>query len=144
MLKVHDIGGRHHVTVNTDAIAMGTSENQALWSPDRAVVIESLAFIPRAALTGNTTHTKIVAVQNRGSAGIGTTEVGPADTFITGDDLVAFDMRAFTLSATAANLIVTADQVLAMVVTEAGNGIAWPSGKWRIGFRYYEQGAVAS
>ena len=144
MLKDSDIGGRRHATVYTSAIAMGASDTQPLLCPDRAIVIESLGFIPDAAMTGHGTHTKIVAVQNRGSSGSGTTEVAPADTFGASDDLVAFDLRAFTLSTTAANLILTADQVLAMVVTEANNGIAWPAGQWRIGYRYYEQGAVAS
>lgn len=137
MIRMSDIPGyRIPLTIATATVAMGAGATHSLVRVPDAWTLVSAHFVPDGALTGDDTDTKIVALRNEGTDGTGTGVVAAADTFGTGDDLVAQTPRAFTLTATAADLEFTAGQVLSAVITEAGTGIAWPSGVWQTYWRF--------
>lgn len=89
--------------------------------------ITSVTYTPEAASTGDNTHYRTYTLVNKGSAGAGTTVIATL-ALTTGVDLVASDEKAATLSATAADLLVTAGDVLAWVSTPTGNGLVDPGG----------------
>jgi hypothetical protein len=87
--------------------------------------VTEVTITPEAALTANGTNYRTFALVNKGQAGAGATSVATFATDTpTTDDLVAFDEKALTLSGTAANLDVTEGDVLAVVETVAGSGVA--------------------
>lgn len=83
--------------------------------------VTEVSILPNAAVTANTTSYRTITVYNRGTAGTGTVAVAAIDTSTTG--FTANDERLATL-ATAANLLVPQDAVLAVVETVAGSGVA--------------------
>lgn len=74
------------------------------------------------AIVANGTNYRIFTLMNRGQAGTGTTVIATCDTSVTG--FTAHDERAMTLTATAADLEVAAGDILAIVETIAGTGVA--------------------
>lgn len=97
-------------------------------------VLESAAFIPNAAITGAATNNRKQALVNKGASGAGTTEMA-AVTYDNGVNGTAFDSKALTNSATAANLEVVAGDVLAWASTAPGTGLADPGGLLRVVIR---------
>lgn len=74
------------------------------------------------AITADASHYRTFTLMNRGQAGTGTTVLATLNTSATG--FVAHDERAMTLSATVADLEVAAGDILAIVETHTGNGVA--------------------
>jgi hypothetical protein len=109
------------------AVALDASLRTVIAKAPFAGVITKVEYVPIAAITGVTDNSRKVSIQNRGSAGLGTTEVA-ALTFATGTDGVAFDAKELTLSVTPANLDVAAGDVLAFYSETLGTGIADPGG----------------
>jgi hypothetical protein len=89
--------------------------------------VTAVSFIPEAASTGDNTNTRTYTLVNKGSAGAGTTVIATL-ALTTGVNLVASDEKAATLSATAADLLVTAGDVLAWVSTHTASGLVDPGG----------------
>jgi hypothetical protein len=89
--------------------------------------ISGVSYIPAAAITGADTNTRTLSVQNKGAAGSGTTSVASL-ALASGVSAAAFDEKAVTLSATAANLDCTSGDVLAFLSTHAASGLADPGG----------------
>lgn len=128
-----DIPGlRLHITARTATVAMGATATHSLFRAPFDLDILAARFVADAAMTGDNTNSKIVELRNEGTDGTGAVAVAAADTFGTGDNLVAQSPRAFTLSATAADLELDAGEVLSAVITELAAGIAWPAGCWDI------------
>lgn len=90
-------------------------------------VVTGVGFIPNAAMTGQDTNTRRLAITNRGSAGAGVTEAAFLQ-FNAGVNAVAFDKKAITLHETVANRNVTAGDVLTVDSTTPGTGLADPGG----------------
>jgi hypothetical protein len=89
--------------------------------------VTAVGFIPNAAITGQDTNTRRVAITNRGSAGLGTTETAFLQ-FNSGVNAVQYDEKAITLHATVANRAVTEGDVLTIDSTTPGTGLADPGG----------------
>ena len=114
------------------AVAAGSDADQVLGEAPKAGRVTSVSYTPEAAITGNTTESRTLTLVNKGAAGAGTTTVATL-AFTTGVNGVAFDERAFTLSATAADRVVAAGDVLAAVSTHVGStGLADPGGQVRV------------
>ena len=80
---------------------------------------------PEAAVTGATATKRTFTLVNKGQAGAGTTAIAVLD-LITGENLVAFDEKDFTLSG---NLVVADGDILAVVETHASTGTAHSGGQ---------------
>lgn len=93
--------------------------------------VTSVTYTPEASSTGNDTHKRTYTLVNKGASGSGTTVIATLD-LVTGVDLVAFDEKAATLTATAADRIVEAGDVLAWVSTHVGNGLVDPGGTVKV------------
>lgn len=89
--------------------------------------VTSVSYTPEAAATGDNTNARTFTLVNKGAAGSGTTVIATL-ALTTGVNLVAFDEKAATLSATAADLLVTAGDELAWVSTHTGTGVVDPGG----------------
>jgi hypothetical protein len=109
------------------AVAAGADGSHALFRAPYNGKIVSASFVADAVLTGANTNTRKIALVNKGQAGSGTTEVA-AKQFNSGVNAAAFDETALTLSATAADLNVVEGDILAVVSTHVGTGLADPGG----------------
>jgi hypothetical protein len=93
--------------------------------------VTEIAYYPEAATTGDNTHYRTFTLVNEGSDGSGSTVIGTL-ALTTGVNLAAGDEKLFTLSATAADLVVTAGDVLSLVSTPTGNGLVDPGGSVKV------------
>lgn len=89
--------------------------------------VTSVSYVPEAAATGDNTNARTFTLVNKGTAGAGTTVIATL-ALTSGVNLVASDEKAFTLSATAADRLVTEGDVLALVSTHTGTGVVDPGG----------------
>lgn len=90
--------------------------------------VTAVTFTPEAAITGDNTNTRSLLLHNKGQAGAGTTVVATL-AFTTGNNGVAFDEKAFTLSAVAGATTVAEGNILAVVETVGASGLANPGGR---------------
>lgn len=90
--------------------------------------VTAVTFTPEAAITGDNTNTRTMTLVNKGQAGAGTTVVATL-AFTTGNNGVAFDEKAFTLSVVAGATAVVEGDILAAVEAVAGTGLANPGGR---------------
>lgn len=88
-------------------------------------VVSSVTIVPQSAITGADTNSATLAVVNKGQDGSGTTVIA-SKAFTSGVNAAAFDETALTVSATAADLNVTAGDILAFRRTKVGTGLATP------------------
>lgn len=110
------------------ARAAGADGTISLLRVPFAGVVASVAYLAVAAITGNTTESRTLSVVNKLQAGVGTA-VAASLAFITGVDAVANKEKAFTLSATAADLVVAEGDILALASAHVGaTGLADPGG----------------
>lgn len=109
------------------ALGAAVAGDQTLGEAPFAGTVTAVSFIPEAAITGNTTNTRTLTLVNKGQAGAGSTVVATL-AFIATVDGVAFDEKPFTLSVVANATTVVAGDVLAVVETVAGTGLANPGG----------------
>jgi hypothetical protein len=101
---------------------------------DFTATVASVTYAPNAAITGQNTNPRRVALINRGSAGAGTTVIAEL-TFVSGVNGVAGDELTITLSATAADRVVTQGDVLAWFSDAVLTGLADPGGLVTVGFQ---------
>jgi hypothetical protein len=115
--------------LNTTLPALGAAVagDQTLGEAPFDGVVASVSYTPEAAVTGDNTNKRTLTLVNKGQAGAGSTVIATLD-FVTGANGVAFDEKAFTLSAVASATNVAAGDVLAVVETVAGSGLANPGG----------------
>lgn len=106
-------------------IAAGVPETTLGEAPFNATVTE-VSIIPEAALTAADATARTLTVYNRGQAGAGTTVIATLVTNLAGASWVAGDKKLFTLTATAADLAVTAGDVFECVETVASTGTVRP------------------
>jgi hypothetical protein len=119
------------VTMGTLVLAVGTAGND-----DETIVgkvpitgtVSAVRYIPKGTLTGDNTNKRTFTLYNRGTAGAGTTKVAELD-MVLAVDLATYVPKAITLSATAANLDVTAGEVLAFKSLHVASGVADPGGR---------------
>lgn len=92
-----------------------------------AGVVSSVSFVAAAAITGDDTDNRKFAVVNKGQAGAGTTEVAGV-TFETDVDAAAAVAMAVPVADDAGDLVVAAGDVLTLVETISGTGLAHGGG----------------
>jgi hypothetical protein len=125
-MQFAELGGSLQATAYVPVQAtLGTDDNWPVWQAPHKVKILSATFVPSAAITANATHYSIYTL-TRYTAGATATTVATRSWAAT--DSVAETPEAMTLSGTAANLLLAADDTLSMVKTHAGNGLVIPDG----------------
>lgn len=107
-------------------VATGSSASSAV-AEAAAGTVSSVTVIPDATITGANTNTRKYELVNKGQAGAGTTVVATLQ-FNSGVNATNFDSKALTLSSTPADLVVVDGDVLALVSTAVGTGLADPGG----------------
>lgn len=114
------------------AVAAASDGDQTIGEVPFTGEVTGASYTPEANITGNTTETRTLTIVNKGTDGNGTTVIGTL-AFTTGINGLDFDEKAFTLSATAADLDVSEGQILAFVSTHGGStGLADPGGKVQV------------
>lgn len=111
------------------AVAAASDADQTIAESHVAGTVTAITYTPEAAITGANTETRTLTVVNKGQSGAGTTVIGTL-AFTSGVNGVAFDEKAFTLSAIAGATTVAAGDILALVSTHSGStGLADPGGR---------------
>lgn len=112
----------------TGAVAtVGNDLTSTIGPVDVDCTISSITYIPNTTITGAATNNRTISVVNKGQSGVGTTSIASLN-FGNGTNATAYDEKALTNSATAADLDCVAGDVLAFVSTHIGTGIADPGG----------------
>lgn len=114
----------------------GTANSWAVFRAPKACTVTGIAWVPNAAVTGAATNNFALGAVNKGAAAAGTTAVTTVKTYASGTNSAASVAEALTLSSTAADLNMAAGDVLALVRTVNGTGLASPDGHLEISFRY--------
>lgn len=99
----------------------GTTQSTILGKAPCAGVLAEIRVTPALALTGDGTNNRIFTLFNRGQAGAGTTNMGTLTTTASWTDNVDFTIP---LSGTPANLVVAKNDILELVETVGGTGVA--------------------
>jgi len=105
----------------------GNDSNIAAFVAPFAGTISVVDYIPDQAINGAATNNRTLTLINTGQAGTGNTTVASLN-FGNGVNAAAFDEKAVTLSATAANLVVAQGDVLSWQSLHVGTGITDPGG----------------
>lgn len=110
------------------ATAAGSDIEKNVHVAPFAGTVSACTYTPDTVLTGANTDSRTIVLVNKGAAGSGTTIVA-TKAFTSGVNIAADDEGTITLSATAANLVVAAGDVLAWQSTHVGaTGLADPGG----------------
>ena len=104
-----------------------TDESFVVGEVNTNATVTEVTVIPSTTQAGVDTTTRTFSLQNRGSAGSGTTVIATFVTDVAGGGFTAFDEKAWTLHATAANRDVAVGDVLAVVETHGSTGAAHPA-----------------
>jgi hypothetical protein len=118
--------------VTIPATAAGSDADFIVGKAPLTGVVDSVEFIPVSTITGANTNTRKHTVNNRGSAGLGTTKIAELQ-YNSGVNATAFDAKALT-NEVAASLAVTKDDVLSFTSLHVGTGLADPGGKLIVTF----------
>lgn len=105
----------------------GNDLNTVAFIAPRAGTVTAVTYSTVTAITGANTNTRSVTLVNKGQTGVGTATVATLQ-FDSGINTIAADEKAITLSATPANLIVAAGDVLQWQSLHLATGIADPGG----------------
>lgn len=120
------------LTATIDAAAANADSSGAYITAPYAGTVTVAEIIAAAAITGADTESRTFQLHNRGQAGIGTVLVA-SKAFVNAVNAVADDATALTLSATAANLVVVAGDVLEFTSLHIGTtGLAGPKAQGRV------------
>lgn len=115
------------VSVRILARTAATDGTQTIGDAPEDATVTGVTFSFDAAVTGDATNNRTLVVRNAGQDGTGTTTVATL-AFGAGVNAAAGDEVAATLSGTPANLNVAAGDVLEVVETHGGTGLANPGG----------------
>lgn len=106
---------------------VGNSARSAIGRTPVAGVVVRASVFATTTITGAATNNRTLSVLNGGAAGTGTTSVASKN-FASGINATAQTDTILTLSATPANLVVAAGDVLQFDSLAVGTGIADPGG----------------
>lgn len=129
-MQMSEIGGNWYFQIPAYAMAAaGTDrEDVGIRMPFNMTVI-SVDWTPSAAVTANGTNFSVLSLRNR-TTGAGTAL--PASRSYAATNSVALTPEAMTLSATAADLLLAADDVLTVQMIHTASGVVIPSGVLRL------------
>lgn len=134
MPSLKELRGDHAVTVPVTAMAGATTDNeQAAWVAPFNCKVTGVKWLPSAAVTANGTNFSALSVRNRGAAGSGTAL--PASRSYVATNSTAFVAEDCTLSATAADLLVSAGDALTVQMIHTASGVIIPAGSVRISYQ---------
>ncbi len=125
--------------VSTYVLGQATAGNADDWpllQADRPIKITGVRWIPAAAVTGANTNNFALQAINKGTGGAGTTGVTTTKTYASGTNSVAHDSEDLTLSSTATDLQLAAGEVLSLVRTVNGTGLAMPDGLVEVRYQH--------
>jgi hypothetical protein len=97
------------------------------WYVPWNLTITSAVLIPSAAITANGTNYLTLSFFNRGAAGAGTAQWATARSYASVNSVKATP-ETLTLSSTAADLSLTAGDVVQIENAPTGSGLIWPGG----------------
>lgn len=118
--------------INLGALASGatnTDQEIASFRAPHDMKLAAAYAVLIAALTGAATNYANFNIVNKGTAGAGTT-IMAALAFTSGVEVAAEAPKAFTLSATAANLLISEGDVIAIAALHGGAGAVYPIGNF--------------
>lgn len=115
------------LTADVPAAIAAAAQDTVIAEAPFGATVTGISLLPEAAVTGATATKRTFTVLNKKGDGLGTTLLGTLD-LITGVDLVAYDEKAFTLTATAADLVVAAGDVIELHEVVASTGTAHAGG----------------
>lgn len=114
---------------STAMAAAGTDKEDVVFRAPFNLTITAVDWTPSAAVTANGTNFTVVSLRNR-TTGAGTAL--PATRSYIATNSVACTPEAMTLSATAADLLVAAGDVLTVQMLHTASGVAVPQGMVRL------------
>jgi hypothetical protein len=121
-------GVKHQAQATLPATAAGADYDQTLEEAPFSGRVAGASYTPEANITGADAESRTLTIVNKGTDGNGTTVVATL-AFTAGINASDFDEKAFTLSATPANLQVARGAILAVASTHVGaTGLADPGG----------------
>lgn len=121
-----------YITIPAGAVGTaGNDLNTVAGVVAEDATVTAVTYITPSAVTGADTNSRTVSVINKGAAGSGSTSVASL-ALTNGVNTTAFVPKTITLSATAANLDVSAGDVLVFNSLHVGTGITDPGGLLRI------------
>jgi hypothetical protein len=115
------------VKAATDAMAADTTAEYSFFTADRSYRVVSVKYIPRSAVTAGATHFATCLVDKRPASGPGT-PVNVATRSLAATNMVAFTEESWTLTVTAADLLLVTGDQLTFEITKTMNGLAVPAG----------------
>ncbi len=116
------------LTGELPALAATGTGDQTIGRASYAGTVTAVTFTPEADVVANATNYRTLTLTNKGADGNGTT-VAATLAFSAGGTRADFDETAFTLSGTTT---VAEGDILAVVETVAGTGLANPGGLVRV------------
>jgi len=135
-VKTHLLNVLNEVTIQcsyTLAKGAAVAGEQVVFVAPRAVTIVALTWVSEGAITANSTNNQTISVENKtATKNLG---VGHAFDTTTTDDLAAFGAWAFALTATAADLTISAGDVITFKNAVAASGVAVPAGSLMIWYK---------
>lgn len=118
------------IEATVPAVTIAATADQTVGEVTTAGRVTSVTYTPEAAVTGAASpNSRTLSLVNKGTAGTGTTTVASL-ALVGGVNLVAFDEKDITLTATTADRAVVAGDELAWVSTAvtSGGGLVDPGG----------------
>ena len=112
--------------INTASLGAATDFDYVVCNAPWAGTVTAVSYTPQAAITGTATNYRRLELENRGTAGSGTTVVASIDYDGAAVSTSSYDEQALTIITASAT--VAAGDVLAWVSTSPGTGMADPGG----------------
>lgn len=134
MTQEKEIAGDRSFSMSVAAMATAATDNeQVFWVATFNATITGVKWLPSAAVTANGTNYSVLSVRNRGAAAAGTAL--PASRSYIATNSAAWVSEDCTLSATAADLLVTAGDTLTVQMIHTASGVVIPAGLVRLSYR---------
>ena len=135
MTQLNEIAGNHtaRIILPVPMAAAGTDDEYPGFTVPFDAVITAVKWVPLAAVTANGTNFSILSIRNRGGAAAGTAL--PASRSYAATNSAAFVPEAMTLSATAADLLVTAGDVITAQRIHTASGVVIPAGVLEVSYK---------
>lgn len=126
-MQLRELRGTIPLVIPVPYGAAGITGGGALQVPFAAKIV-SAVWTAGAAITGAATNNFVLSFFNRGSAGAGTVAWATAITYASGTNATKGAANALTLSSTASDLLIAANDNLTAEITTNGTGLICPGG----------------
>lgn len=118
-----------NIVAQVDHAAQATAATTETFSLGEAQfdgTLTEVSIVPDAAVTADNTNNRTFTVTNKGLTGVGTAVMATLVTNVAGGNWVAYDEKLMTISAVAADILFVSGDVLSIVETVGGTGVAHP------------------